>query len=120
MTYSVLLAAVLALLAGAACKAPARSPSCEVATYLCFNVPCDDGGPSSVENCPQLGLACDLARDTCPRRDAVAACLDTLAGATLSCNDADACFTRYGCRWVGVLPSDGGAAGDGGAVQDGG
>ena len=94
---------------GAGCKSPARSPSCEVATFLCFNVPCTDGGVSSVENCPEIGLACEVARDTCPRRAEVAACLDALAGPTLSCPDADACFTRVGCRWVGVPPSDGGS-----------
>jgi len=112
--------AALAIVCCAACKDPPRSPSCDVATFLCLNVPCDDGG-TSVENCPQIGLDCAIARDTCPRQAEVASCLDALAGATLSCPDADVCFTRVGCRWVGVLPSDGGVDGgvDGGLIDAG-
>lgn len=105
--------AAAVLLFVAACAAERGSAPCDVATFLCRRVPCDDGGARGPANCAEIAIPCAQARDACPARALVESCLASLAGATLSCPDAEACFARAGCAWIGVRP-DGGA--DGGLV----
>jgi hypothetical protein len=93
-----------------ACREPPRSPPCDVATFLCFHVPCDDGGAPGPDNCARIDVACDSALALCAREAEVRACIGSLAGGALSCPDVDACFTRVGCRYEGLRLIDAGAS----------